>query len=614
MAAAFERVRLPLALCLVAGGLVAVGVPVWSGWWTRYVQHVKGQAFEAKLGHPAAAVLGTPETATTAAKSATSATDVGGAVYGFGGVGLRAGAAQVVPHDVATGSVLALLQIPAIGVDSFVVDGLTLNPNVWAPLLREGPAHLAGSALPGQPGNVVIFGHVNIWGSVFLNLHALKPGDQVILLTSWGRYVYQVTGSTEINPSDTQAVAPRKGPPTVQLITCTGLLDNHRLVVTAKLVSGQTTAPTASAPPQTTAASLPTTGPIAVVNRYVHLVSEGHLAAAWALWSPAWQATHPEPTWAAAPPLPGGSTLSQATAVPYPHGETYVRARVTAPGPYGLQWSPAGFIVAPEGGALRIAAGGLSGPPPLTDLQALATHPTKTAQAGQATCGPYTVTWTAERGPKPGQWTHLTVTGPTGRALPPLPLAPLAFSTYPTWCGDMFGNGGTELMVTSAFTGAPSGEQQASIFALRPDGYQLLGQVTAWGDPGYPRPEAVNGMYPYEVLSAMVLDPSGAGAPVMVHPVWADTGLDFQPETQAFPGFLARKLRAALEAATAAAGCKPSGSRPCGAADDVRAYYFAWDLGEAPTVLAALQAQLPFPDRAWLAQQAALVREAVGSP
>ena len=621
LAAAFERVRLPLAVCCIVGGLAAVGVPIWSGWWTHHVQAVKGKAFEAKLAStPATAPAGPPSTVasstTTAARSGSPAgPSVSSGVYGYGGATPQQATSQLTtPHDVATGSVLALLKIPAIGVDSFVVDGLTLNPAVWTPLLREGPAHLAGSALPGQSGNVVIFGHVNIWGSVFLNLHELKPGDQVILKTTWGRYVYSVTGSTEITPTDTAAVAPQKGPGTLELITCTGLLDAHRLVVTARLVSGQSaqaaTAPSAAGGGK----ALPTTGPIGLVNHFVQLLAAGHASAAWGLWSPAWQAAHPEAAWAGAPPLPGGARLSDVTTVPYPNGETYVRGTITAPGPYGPQWSPAGFLVGTSGGRLQLLDGGLAGPTPLTDLQSQAVHLSKTKQQGQASCGPYTVTWTALRARTPGQWTQLTVTAPGGKALPALPLAPLAFSTYPTWCGDMLGDGSTELIITSAFTGAPSGEQQASIFELEPAGYRLLGQVTAWGDPAYPRPVAVNDMYPYQVLSSMVLDTVGSSGPVIAHPVWADTGLDFQPETQAFPAFLTGELRTALAGIAKAPTCRASGPPPCAAANYVLGYYDAWDLGEAPAILSQLDTTLPPADRSWMAAQAAMVREAVGTP
>lgn len=617
--AVFERLRIPLALVCITGGLVAVAVPVWSGWWTQHIQAVKGREFSATLAARTSSTPagGTAPTIPTVARSGASSgqPSVTGAVYGSGGSSTHKVAPTLnVPHAAPTGAVLASLQIPAIGVDAFVVDGLTLNPSVWGPLLREGPAHLAGSALPGQPGNMVIFGHVNIWGSVFLNLHKLKPGDQIIVTASWGRYVYQVTGSQEIVPTDTAAVAPQNGPPTLQLITCTGILDAHRLVVAAKLVSGASAQSSTGSATQAGGGALPTTGAVGLVNRYVQLLAAGHASAGWALWAPAWQATHPEAAWAAVPPLPAGAQLSDVSIARYPNGETYVSGRVTAPGPYGPEWSPAGFVVGSAGGSLRLMAGGLSGPTPLTNLQAQAVHLSPTKQQGHAACGPYTVQWTAERGPTPGQWTQLSITGPAGKVLPPLPLPPLTFSTYPTWCGDMLGNGSTELILTAAFTGAATGEQQASVFELQPDGFQLLGQVTAWANPAYPKPEAVNGMYPYEVMSSMVLDVIGSHQEVITHPVWADTGLDFQPETQAFPQYLQQQLTAQLAAIAHAPACTSSGPPPCAGSDYVLAYYFAWDLRQGPSVLAKLDALLPPAERSWMAAQASMVREAIGAP
>lgn len=156
-----------------------------------------------------------------------------------GAASLVAGAAvaTAVAQDVSTGQALAEIEIPAIGLDSTVLEGLTYSPSVWNPLLRDGPAHLQGSALPGEPGNSVIFGHLNIWGAVFLHLNELRPGDPIDFVTLYGRFQYRVTGSEVIAPTDLAAVAVHHGgPATLQLITCTGLLDGHRLVVDASLV------------------------------------------------------------------------------------------------------------------------------------------------------------------------------------------------------------------------------------------------------------------------------------------------------------------------------------------------------------------------------------------
>lgn len=629
LAAAFERLRIPLAALCICGGAAALLLPVWSGWWNHHVQAVKARQFASELrARPRAATTGSvgSRSSSTAAsagsRSATassSAPDKAITTPSTTSVAASAPTASLTPHDVPTGDPLAKLKIPAIGVDSYVVDGLTFNPSVWEPLLEMGPSHLAGSALPGQPGNMVIFGHVNVWGSVFYNLHNLRPGDVVTVTAPWGQYDYRVTGSQIITPTETSVVSPHRGPATLELVTCTGLLDNHRLVVFASLISGQGATSSAGAGSSVaTGAPVATTGPIGLVDRFVTLLGAGHSTQAWQLWSPAWQATHPESAWAANPPVPFAATFSAPTVTAYPDGHTLVQGKVTVPGPYGTQWSPAGFVVGTVGGSLRILAGGMTGPTPLVNMQSQVVRVSSVEQQGNVVCGPYTVRWTASSGYTPAQRTQVSITGPGGKALPPIPLAPLTFGTYPTWCGDMTGNGSTDLMITAVDNGAPGSlylEQQASIYELKPTGYSLLGQVTAWADPSYPKPVAVNGMYPYEVLGSMVVDHIGPkNTPVLIHPVWANTGIDFEAESQAFPAYLRQELAADLAAITGAPTCTLSGSPPCQADNFVLAYYAAWDLREGPAVLAQLDALLPPADRGWMAAQASWVRSQIGTP
>ena len=52
----------------------------------------------------------------------------------------------------ASGVPVAIIDIPHIGVHEVVVEGARSGQ------LREGPGHLVGSSLPGQPGNAVIAG------------------------------------------------------------------------------------------------------------------------------------------------------------------------------------------------------------------------------------------------------------------------------------------------------------------------------------------------------------------------------------------------------------------------------------------------------------------------
>ena len=83
-------------------------------------------------------------------------------------------ATQNVPVP-AEGNVVALLQIPALGLSQFIVEGTGTDD------LAKGPGHYSGTAAPGQSGNVAIAGHRTTHGAPFYNISALKPGDAIYL-------------------------------------------------------------------------------------------------------------------------------------------------------------------------------------------------------------------------------------------------------------------------------------------------------------------------------------------------------------------------------------------------------------------------------------------------
>ncbi len=235
----WPRLRLPIACVCFAGGLVGLTLPVWSGWWTGHVQAQKARAFHHELTH---ATLAVPASTVAPAASVTVPVAPSTPVASAASAALPAAPSSTAaagPADVPAGDPLAELRIPSIGVDTLVLEGLTYDPSVWSQLLREGPGHVQGTALPGQPGNAVIFGHLNIWGAVFMRLAELRPGAEATLTTTWGTFTYKVTGSELIGANETDAVAAHHtGPATLQLVTCDGLLEQSRRVVEAALVQG----------------------------------------------------------------------------------------------------------------------------------------------------------------------------------------------------------------------------------------------------------------------------------------------------------------------------------------------------------------------------------------
>jgi sortase A len=104
--------------------------------------------------------------------------------------------------------------------------------------LKKGVGQHIGSVDPGQPGNIVLSAHNDIFGELFRDLDRLKPGDEVRLSTATQEYVYRVTGTKIVGPTDV-SVMESTARPTVTLISCYPyLVDNQRIVVLAELSSG----------------------------------------------------------------------------------------------------------------------------------------------------------------------------------------------------------------------------------------------------------------------------------------------------------------------------------------------------------------------------------------
>jgi len=131
----------------------------------------------------------------------------------------------------AEGAPVAVIQIPRIGLNQVVVEGTGEDD------LSKGPGHYTGTPLPGEEGNVGIAGHRTTWGRPFYNLDQLVAGDKVILATDRGTFVYRVTTSLIVQPSDVSVLKPTPTP-TLTLTTCNPRFSAaQRLVVHAALSS-----------------------------------------------------------------------------------------------------------------------------------------------------------------------------------------------------------------------------------------------------------------------------------------------------------------------------------------------------------------------------------------
>jgi sortase A len=194
----------------------------WQLWGTSIAQH---QAQDTLQQQFTAHVHRTPVTPTTAPGATLISADV-----------------QVPePHE---GTVVGHLQIPAIGVDQYVVEGTAEND------LQMGPGHYIGTSMPGQAGNVAIAGHRTTYGAPFNNLNEMVPGDVIDLTTDSGEALqYVVTQApVAVVPGDVK-ILNSFGDNRLTLTTCNPRYSaSQRLVVVALLRTPVASAPTTTTP------------------------------------------------------------------------------------------------------------------------------------------------------------------------------------------------------------------------------------------------------------------------------------------------------------------------------------------------------------------------------
>jgi len=179
----------------------------WQLWGTSITQHhsqsVLASEFSAKVKKAAALPASAPTSA------------------------LQPATAQL--PDPAEGSVMAQLQIPKINLAEYVVSGTNASD------LAKGPGHYAGTAMPGQAGNVAIAGHRTTHGAPFNRLAELAIGDPIYLTTLSGQKLTYIVSATPVpvSPSDV-TVLNNFGDNRITLTTCNPEYSaRQRLIVVA---------------------------------------------------------------------------------------------------------------------------------------------------------------------------------------------------------------------------------------------------------------------------------------------------------------------------------------------------------------------------------------------
>ena len=128
------------------------------------------------------------------------------------------------------GDAIARIDIPAIGVSEYVVEGTDTDS------LRKGPGHYPETPLPGEPGTAAIAGHRTTYGAPFRHIDELKPRERIIIDMPDGRFVYRVEQTKIVDDQDL-SVLDKVGYQRLVLSACHPLYSAaERIIVFARFV------------------------------------------------------------------------------------------------------------------------------------------------------------------------------------------------------------------------------------------------------------------------------------------------------------------------------------------------------------------------------------------
>lgn len=114
------------------------------------------------------------------------------------------------------------LSIPKLGIDGAVVRSDHTD-------LKQSLIQYAGTAMPGNLGNTVIFGHSVLpqffnphnYLTIFSTLHTLRPGDTMEIAADGATFTYKIIDMYEALPGDLSPLAQTYDSRYLTLITCT---------------------------------------------------------------------------------------------------------------------------------------------------------------------------------------------------------------------------------------------------------------------------------------------------------------------------------------------------------------------------------------------------------
>jgi sortase A len=117
--------------------------------------------------------------------------------------------ASAIPRP-APGEMIGRVEIPRLGVSVVVRAGSD------ARTLQLAVGHVAGTALPGERGNMGLAGHRDTF---FRRLQDIEADDEIRVVTPRGTFSYRVERTVIVEPTDVWVLDPTTTP-TLTLVTC----------------------------------------------------------------------------------------------------------------------------------------------------------------------------------------------------------------------------------------------------------------------------------------------------------------------------------------------------------------------------------------------------------
>jgi LPXTG-site transpeptidase (sortase) family protein len=121
------------------------------------------------------------------------------------------------------------IRLPELGIDLPVIPSQIVNGK-WQ-TYSSGVSYLSASALIGQPGNSIFYGHN--WPKLLGKLKQAKVGDSIIVTATGSAETKFIIQEIKTVSPDDVSILQSYSEPTLTLYTCTGILDSQRFVVIA---------------------------------------------------------------------------------------------------------------------------------------------------------------------------------------------------------------------------------------------------------------------------------------------------------------------------------------------------------------------------------------------